>query len=337
MKGDEAFGSLLPGRNYSSSDYNYGFNGKPKDDEVHGATGTSYDFGARLYDPRVGRWLSLDPMAGSFASMSPYIAFNDNPIFFIDSDGRWSTGAPTKPLGEFLRVFSAWEVAAKQQLTYYENIGDPDFPQYVEMHYDNSMLIGMILPDYQAPKQRIQHVNGVNPANGTTFSYNQDMGHYVDVGGFPMDMQHFFQLADLGQKLPDWAARSLAKNEENNQAQLDPVTEANGFSSAFAPEDMLSNYMGVVFGDAFNNTESLGDQMAAFMKEAEELFTTNDVANGKYLTAGEIATMRDMITELYGTSDFRDFRKDGGMYSPESISRINNNAREGKLPLTAPR
>lgn len=57
----DASGSLLPGRNYSSSSYDYGFKGTRKDDEIHGATGTSYDFAARHYDPRVERWLSLDP------------------------------------------------------------------------------------------------------------------------------------------------------------------------------------------------------------------------------------------------------------------------------------
>jgi hypothetical protein len=35
--------------------YRFGFNGKENDNEVHNATGTSVDFGARMYDPRVGR------------------------------------------------------------------------------------------------------------------------------------------------------------------------------------------------------------------------------------------------------------------------------------------
>ena len=85
--GYEPFGSLLPGRNYSSDAYRFGFNGMEKDDEVHGATGTSYDFGARLYDPRVGRWLSVDPLAMKNPYHSPYIGMNDNPILFADPDG----------------------------------------------------------------------------------------------------------------------------------------------------------------------------------------------------------------------------------------------------------
>lgn len=88
IQGYEPGGSLLPGRNYSSSSYNYGFNGMRKDDEIHGATGTSYDFGARLYDPRVGRWLSLDPSARNFPNQSPYSAFANNPVLFVDPDGE---------------------------------------------------------------------------------------------------------------------------------------------------------------------------------------------------------------------------------------------------------
>lgn len=86
--GYDAFGSLLPGRNYSSSSYRHGFNGMEKDDEIHGSTGTSYDFGARLYDSRVGRWLSLDPLAVDYPDQSPYSFAADNPIYLIDPNGK---------------------------------------------------------------------------------------------------------------------------------------------------------------------------------------------------------------------------------------------------------
>ena len=75
----ESFGSLLPGRNYSSSSYRFGFQGQEKDDEVHGATGTSYAFEYRIHDPRIGRFLSIDPLAGQFPHNSPY-AFSENRV-----------------------------------------------------------------------------------------------------------------------------------------------------------------------------------------------------------------------------------------------------------------
>ncbi|MFN6117597.1 MAG: RHS repeat-associated core domain-containing protein, partial [Flavobacteriales bacterium] len=78
-QGYEPFGSLLPGRNDSSSSYNYGFQGQLKDDEINGATGTSYAFEYRIHDPRVGRFLSIDPLAAEFPHNSPY-AFSENRV-----------------------------------------------------------------------------------------------------------------------------------------------------------------------------------------------------------------------------------------------------------------
>src|SRR5690554_1617946 len=81
------FGVQMPGRNGSTGDYRYGFNGMEKDDEVKG-NGNSYDFGARMHDPRVGRFLSIDPQTNLYPAWSPYIYAMNDPVRFIDFDGR---------------------------------------------------------------------------------------------------------------------------------------------------------------------------------------------------------------------------------------------------------
>ncbi|HXP50509.1 MAG TPA: hypothetical protein VN922_11175, partial [Bacteroidia bacterium] len=53
------FGWYEPGRNYNSNSFRYAFNNKEKMDEVYGAD-NFYDFGARMYDPRLGRFMSQD-------------------------------------------------------------------------------------------------------------------------------------------------------------------------------------------------------------------------------------------------------------------------------------
>lgn len=47
-----------------------------------------YDFGARLYDPAVGRWTTMDPLCEKYYSVSPYAYCHDNPINRIDPDGK---------------------------------------------------------------------------------------------------------------------------------------------------------------------------------------------------------------------------------------------------------
>ncbi|MBL7836942.1 MAG: hypothetical protein JNM67_05470, partial [Bacteroidetes bacterium] len=80
------FGSLIPNRYWSDASrvYRYGFNGKEKDFET---SSDNYDFGARIYDGRLGRWLSVDPLMKIYPSSSPYLGNGNSPIWLIDIDG----------------------------------------------------------------------------------------------------------------------------------------------------------------------------------------------------------------------------------------------------------
>jgi RHS repeat-associated protein len=77
----------MPGRGYSGTGaYRYGFNGKENDNEVKGEGGQQ-DYGMRIYEPRLGRFLSVDPVSYLFPWNSPY-AFAENDIIRnIDLDG----------------------------------------------------------------------------------------------------------------------------------------------------------------------------------------------------------------------------------------------------------
>ncbi len=82
------FGMTMPGRKYQqgTSTYRYGFNGQEKDN----STGEgNLDFGARIMDVRLGRWLSVDALAKKLPSESPYSANGNSPIFVIDRDGDY--------------------------------------------------------------------------------------------------------------------------------------------------------------------------------------------------------------------------------------------------------
>jgi RHS repeat-associated protein len=83
-----AFGQAITERTYNAAAYKYGYNGKEKDNELYGE-GNAYDFGARINDPRLGRWLSLDPLAGMYPSTSPYAFVRNSPIVLVDPNGEW--------------------------------------------------------------------------------------------------------------------------------------------------------------------------------------------------------------------------------------------------------
>jgi RHS repeat-associated protein len=58
-----------------------------KDEEVKDA-GNSYDFGARIYDSRLGRWLAVDPLYRKYINLSPYNFVDNSMINFKDPDGN---------------------------------------------------------------------------------------------------------------------------------------------------------------------------------------------------------------------------------------------------------
>ena len=81
------FGSLMPGRTYSRSDkYPYGFNGEENDNEVKG-DGDQQNYGMRIYDPRIGRFLSVDPITARHPELTPYQFASNRTIDGIGRDG----------------------------------------------------------------------------------------------------------------------------------------------------------------------------------------------------------------------------------------------------------
>jgi RHS repeat-associated protein len=66
--------------------YRFAFNGKEQDNEVSGS-GNVYDYGFRIYNPRLGKFLSVDPLVSIFPSLTPYQFSANMPIAANDLDG----------------------------------------------------------------------------------------------------------------------------------------------------------------------------------------------------------------------------------------------------------
>nr|MBP6731818.1 RHS repeat protein [Chitinophagales bacterium] len=89
------FGMPMPGRKAGSRNYQYGFQSMECDDAVAGDN-NEYNTEFRQYDPRVARWMSVDPKAGNFFALSPYNAMLNNAVNFSDSKGADPTEDRTR-------------------------------------------------------------------------------------------------------------------------------------------------------------------------------------------------------------------------------------------------
>ncbi|HTF81918.1 MAG TPA: RHS repeat-associated core domain-containing protein [Cytophagales bacterium] len=70
-----------------SGGYRFGFNGKEKEDEGTGGGGSTYDYGMRIYNGNIARFLSTDPLTSKYPWYTPYQFAGNKPISHIDLDG----------------------------------------------------------------------------------------------------------------------------------------------------------------------------------------------------------------------------------------------------------
>ncbi|TKC60159.1 hypothetical protein FBD94_14690 [Pedobacter hiemivivus] len=75
-------------RSLSGTENKYQYNGKEKQDLEK-----MYDYGARFYDPVIGRWNVIDPMSGLYMSESPYAFAGNSPVTFVDEGGLFKINA----------------------------------------------------------------------------------------------------------------------------------------------------------------------------------------------------------------------------------------------------
>ena len=180
------FGAQKNNRNGSVGiGYRHGFNGMEKDNELKG-NGNSYNFGARIYDPRVPHFLSIDPMFHQREWLSPYNFVQNNPINRTDPTGALDT----------------WYVDGNDKVLLHTNDGSndvvrvsddkiADFKKHAEL-YSNSKGVynskgwnsywksEFSLSDKQLSQKQINHLDRLNSdwsrENAVEFWLNPSIG-----------------------------------------------------------------------------------------------------------------------------------------------------------------
>ncbi len=95
-----AFGMGIPGRQASSGEYRFGYNGKENDKE----TGTQ-DYGFRIYNPTLSKFYSVDPLTMEYPELTPYQFASNTPIQAIDWDGlEGKKGTPPTDGSAYFKV-----------------------------------------------------------------------------------------------------------------------------------------------------------------------------------------------------------------------------------------
>mgnify|MGYP001271720938 CR=1 FL=1 len=80
------FGMLLVGRSWQSV-YRFMFNGYETEDAIS-RNNSGINFGERMYNAQIGRWIAVDPLFKLQPAQSPYKAFLNNPNLYIDNGGN---------------------------------------------------------------------------------------------------------------------------------------------------------------------------------------------------------------------------------------------------------
>jgi len=213
----------------SGIDHPYGFNGKEENNEL--GLGT-LDFGARNYDPALMRWMNLDPLADKNHFDSPYAFVHNNPMIYVDPDGK----------DAILIVFPDYKISTPVGkvgglghagvLLIDNKTGVTKYYEYGRYDKENKGL---------TRKVTISNVEIGKDGKPTTESLNKVLGQISDKSGQSGRIDGAYIVSDEFDAMNDYAKGKLEENKDPDRKEY----------------SLSSNNCGTFAADCVNQDESV--------------------------------------------------------------------------------
>ncbi|RYZ32697.1 MAG: RHS repeat-associated core domain-containing protein, partial [Sphingobacteriales bacterium] len=223
--------------------YRYGFNGQEHEDET---APDDYDFGSRIYDSRIGKWMSIDPLQRKYPEVTPYAYCLGNPVVFIDPDGKVviisdKNGKKLATIKADGKVFyekgqeQAWQVHAYLEARTY--LGEHSSLRYLETH---KRMVTIMVTD--------EAVNGLahyqnNSVTRTTFT-DANRNSQLDPNEVASIKSEWIDETSGG--IIRWNPKHALKDKQGNRHSPALVLEHEGSHGEHALEN-LSEYARYTF------------------------------------------------------------------------------------------
>jgi RHS repeat-associated protein len=221
------FGMLMPSRKYSiaNTNYRYGFNGKENDNDIENG---AQDYGMRIYDGRLGRFLSVDPLSREYAWNSTYAFAENDLIRSVDLDGM------EKVIYSFTKANGLW-TKTELELPKAGPLGSGVLVKY-ENGKTKAFYYGSFMKEGSTGKDFTKYYEGLKKdKEGNIISYTIPGEPHTTVG-----YGHYNSSAEDVKKYPNGTI--ISKEEANKLFNNDYETRKASTGDGEFEDDALSDY-----------------------------------------------------------------------------------------------
>lgn len=257
--------------------YRYGFNGKEEDSAGEWGSKSHYDYGFRIYNPSIGKFLSVDPLAKEYPELTPYQYASNTPIQAIDLDGLeafpfYATPFFTSPGGQIIQkaIANAIYVAANRNFTEVKGQFSSDEIKALQANPTKNSYLDFTERIKGFGISEVKHMNDL-PRFGVVKSEVSAAGpldeiRYIKDPGNPqvtLDMRHFMV---IGGSVPTQTGAEIFG------FGVEVIQDFGAQKSAYDIQDYYSNQLGAEFFNKHYDSKSkssLSEQLNTFFQSRE--------------------------------------------------------------------